>query len=101
VTIPESQKSAYEKRLCPDVTDEADDIYKIMNSYTNQTKRISFSINIFKCQVKKYINLNECASDDKIDLFLQNVYFTLYTLTNRVHYDDVEKPWRVSDKFHS
>ena len=61
-----------------------------MNSYSNQTQRTSFAIEIFKCKVNPLIGINECQSDKNIDLLLKNIYFTLYTLTSRVHYDNME-----------
>jgi hypothetical protein len=80
----------YEKRLCPDVTTEAEKIYKVMNSYSNQTERTYFAVEIFKCKVNPLIGVNECQSDKNMDLLLKNIYFTLYTLTSRVNYDNME-----------
>ena len=53
--------------------------------------------------MKPYIGINECAPDHKIDQLLDNVYFTLYTLTNRVNYENMENNnfVRVRDKFNS
>ena len=60
--ISESDKIEYNKRLCPDITPEAEKIYQIMHPYTQRTKRISFAIMIFKCQVDP--GVQECAPDD-------------------------------------
>ena len=61
--ILESNEQGFKKRFCPDVTPEAEKFYQLKNSYTNETKRISFEIVIHKCQVKPYVGINYCAPD--------------------------------------
>ena len=45
------EKGGISKRICPDVKSryDKDTFYKIRNSYTNQTLRNSFSVEIMKC----------------------------------------------------
>jgi hypothetical protein len=55
--------------LCPDVSDEAKELYKIVNGYSNSKKRVSFSIDIFKCEEKELFK-NTCKSDPEIKKLL-------------------------------
>ena len=88
--IDPDETKAYEKRLCPDVAFGKDIVYKIMNGYSNRKKRINFSIDIFKCKEKEFFG-NTCKNDTEIETFLREVYFTFYTLTSRVSYDQYSK----------
>ena len=72
-------------------------------------KRVSFSVDIYKCEEKKFIG-NKCKDDTEIIKLLQQIYFTFYTLTNRVSYDHLSLknstgnqsyPYITKEVFHS
>ena len=42
----------YEKRFCPDVDSNGDQL-EIKNIYDNENERISFSLEIYRCKLKK------------------------------------------------
>ena len=47
-------------RLCPDITEENKDFYKIKNLYTNKYERLNFAIEIHKC---KNSSTKTCKND--------------------------------------
>lgn len=51
----------------------------VKNDYANETERISFSLDIVKCN--KDTNKN-CKSDKEIEHFLNNIYLTVFTSEN-------------------
>ena len=61
-------------RLCPDL-EAINDQLQVKNGYSNNEDRISFGIEIHKCD-----NSDECKSDDEISTFLDNVIWTIYTI---------------------
>ena len=68
--IPDEQRGAYNLRLCPDTHTLHSQIYKILNGYSNRMKRVSFSVDIYKCEEKKFIG-NKCKDDKEIKKLLQ------------------------------
>ena len=65
--------------LCPNITKEYKDLFTIMNDYSNTDLRKSFSIDVFTCKEKPYMN-NKCRSKPDIDHLLKNLHFTMYNL---------------------
>ena len=51
--------------------DHLKDSYKVKNGYTNETERISFSIEIHKCQVNEPGDV--CKSDEEIEQYLSKL----------------------------
>ena len=49
VKVDEAFLKAINDRICPDVPDD-ESFYKVMGSYTNETLRHSFSVEIITCQ---------------------------------------------------
>ena len=80
--VDESFYKVVKNRICPDI-DNSVNKYMIKNGYSNETLRNSFSIEVHKCIPS--LNPN-CKSDSEINWFLQSIYFTLFTLTERVSY---------------
>ena len=75
--INDENRDSFMSRFCPDF-DAIKDYWRIKNGYTNQTERLSFSIEILKCNEDNYHGT--CASDPDIDVVLKNIYFTMYYL---------------------
>ena len=61
VTVNEKDKNSYEARLCPDVSQMLKHLYRIKNTYGDQKERISFSVEIEKCENK--LDLSYCKRD--------------------------------------
>ena len=83
-------------RICPDIPKEAP-WYRLKNGYTNRNERVSFSIDIYKCDGNKF-----CKSDGQIEQALKNMYLTFFhseTQLNFEHFD--ENPMLVQDGYHS
>ena len=95
--VDDSFKAVIERRLCPDIEND-DDLYQVMNAYSNETERFSFATAIYRCT-------RDCASEARISALLENIYFTLYTVTERANTQwssDSTKSHIVSkDVFHS
>ena len=64
------------KRFCPAIENIAE-YYEIKNGYTNSTERISFSIEIVKCNRELG---EECHDDQYVEKVLSYMYFTVYYL---------------------
>ena len=95
--VDDSFKAVIERRLCPDIEND-DDLYQVMNAYSNETERFSFATAIYRCT-------RDCVSEARISALLENIYFTLYTVTERANTQwssDSTKSHIVSkDVFHS
>jgi len=61
-------------RYCPDM-DSIKDILKLKNGYLNNEDRISFSVEIEKCNSLENPN---CKKDAAIQKVLDVLYFTVY-----------------------
>jgi len=59
--------------FCPD-TERVEEYYKLKNSYSNFTERISFSIEIIKCDNET--NNYQCKSDEVIKDFVSHLMMT-------------------------
>ena len=68
--IDPNQRDALTYKMCPDVNDEIKEIYMILNGYSNRKKRVSFSIDIYKCEENKVFK-NTCKSDPEIEELLR------------------------------
>lgn len=70
--------------MCPDDSggNHYQDIWKVKNSYTNKTERISFNIEIIECEGPG------CESPSNISKLLDNLEFTIFTLVDRVEFTD-------------
>ena len=100
--VSDQLKKSIERRLCPDQESINSDFYKVLNGYTNETERNSFSISIYKCSTSFG---NYCQSNARIEQFSKQVFFTFYTLTSRADLEwkgsDNLSPIVVKDIFHS
>jgi hypothetical protein len=83
VTVDEKDKESYEARLCPDVSQMMKHLYRIKNTYGDQKERISFSVEIEKCENKQ--DPTYCKRDQTMKDFLNNIYFTLYYTQEHVN----------------
>jgi len=74
----------------------------VKNEYNNIDDRISFSIEIIKCD--KSID-ESCKDDDEIENALKELYFTGYYIEDDAHLSEGAniggKPTVTFDKFHS
>jgi hypothetical protein len=62
--------------------------FKVKNSYNNNTLRYSFSIEVIPCKD----DTNQiCAPQDKIDKIFKHLYFTMYTIQNRIDFDKAKE----------
>lgn len=91
----------YSKRFCPEINKIAD-YFQIKNAYANTTERISFSVEIVKCNPEFS---QTCKSDETVQKFLDVVYFTMYNIEEVVDFKNNHKvgsrPVRTTNKFHS
>ena len=51
VTMDETTKQLISLRICPNISEELMPFYKVKNSYSNNTLRYSFSIEVIPCKV--------------------------------------------------
>ena len=87
----------YEKRLCPD-GDRIKNFWKIKNGYSNAKDRISFTIQAVLCNDQA----QTCAPEEDIDFLLEQLYFTMNVVEDRVLFGDNDThPYRTIDQFHS
>ena len=83
-------------RICPDIK-KTDPFWKVINGYTNEEFRQSFSLMLLKCNPK--FN-TKCKSDSEIQRFLKSMYFTVYLVTDDVVFnEDAEVELSAKDKF--
>lgn len=89
----------FTKRFCPDINDDFKKFWQVKNGYTNETERISFSVEIVKC------NDADCKSEAQTQKIMNLMYFTVYTLEEAIDFKNPEKlnsrPVRVQTTFHS
>ena len=69
VEIQEDDVSSYESRICPDWSDA-----KVQNRYSNQTYRVSTSLDIVLCTFDGDCEKNQT----KVEMLVKNLFFTLY-----------------------
>ena len=72
---------------------------RIKNGYTNSNERISFSVQVVNCS-------DNCESKEKVAQVMKQVYFTLYTVQERINFGKGDKnygqkPTSVIDTFQS
>jgi len=67
IEITDENKDTFESRFCPDF-EGLEDEWRIRNGYANETDRVSFEIDIFKCNKDKNPN---CGEDEDIDKVLK------------------------------
>ena len=60
VKITSAFSKSISKRVCPDVSEEDSEMYKVRNDYTNETLRNSFSIEILTCSLE---TSSECKDE--------------------------------------
>ena len=64
--------------MCPDTDSELlNEYFVIKNGYTNRTERLSFSIEIHKCNDRYN---PECKPNEEIVDLLDKIYFNFYML---------------------
>lgn len=84
--------------ICPDAPSNFD-YYRVENKYTNYTYRVSFSVDIHMCIPTNGIT---CKSNDKVKLFLEDYYFTFFTLQERIDFTmETERPIKTISTFNS
>lgn len=82
--------------ICPDAPSDFD-YYRVENKYTNYTYRVSFSVDIHICIPGGRI---ECKSNESVKRFLEDYYFTFYTLQERVDFS-LARPIKTISTFNS
>ena len=94
------EMNSYVKRFCPDI-DKIEDYLQIKNGYNNKDERISFSVEIVKCNDTPSVT----CRNDATEAILEQVYFTLYNLEEIIDFKNPDKlksrPIRTEVKFHS
>ena len=101
--------------MCPEK--DLNDLLRVKNSYYNEDNRVSFHIEINKCNrwngikanshySKESIYKHDCKLDPVIEKMLNVVFFTFQTMNVDVEFggdidDSKEIPLRISDGFHS
>jgi len=97
----EVEARSYAKRFCPDI-DKIKDHFQIKNGYNNKHERISFSVEIVKCNDDS--SKVKCKNDATEDI-LEQIYFTLYNVEEIIDFKNPDKlksrPIRTEVKFHS
>ena len=87
--------------MCP-ATENIPDFYRIKNSYSNVTERLSFNLEIITCNIDVH---NDCATDEDISEFSDKIILTQYFLQETINYRDSnnygKKPTRVESIFYS
>lgn len=84
-------------RICPDIL-ERDPMFKVINGYTNEDFRQSFSLELWKCNSK--YGGKKCRSDSEIRSFLKSVFFTIFAINSEVVFtEDAEVLVTAKDRF--
>ena len=109
--IDDAFHKVLENRLCPDfdgINSNSTDpetrngsFYKVMNSYTNEQLRRSFSVEIWTCN--SVLDKN-CRTDSQITDFLNNFYFTMFTTNEKAEFTKSnlnKRPVSIKDTVHS
>lgn len=71
----------------------------VENLYDNVNYRRSFSIMMLKCN-DSHSDV-KCASDEEITTFLDNFYYTIYAVTDKVIFDNANVDFQTNEKFFS
>lgn len=95
-TVEEDFAQVIKGRLCPHFDGDVD-YWKIKNSYSNDTERKSFSLEIRKCMETPK---NKCKSPNEVQQFLNNVYFTVYYTQTNTELFHPDHEGSVLDAFH-
>ena len=74
----------YEQMLCPNF-DNHSDLVRVRNIYDNKADRVSFSMEIYRCKSSR---TKRCQSTFKVDRFFSQIYFTMYTLVERIDFSE-------------
>jgi hypothetical protein len=69
----EGTNALFDGRLCPNMNDEFKH-YNVKNGYSNLKDRLSFSVEIWKCNKKMNAN---CKEDEEIERLLNVTYYTI------------------------
>jgi hypothetical protein len=80
----EGQKKAMQsRRICPDIL-KNDPMWAVMNGYTDEEFRQSFSIELWSCNPK----YNKCKDDSEIEKFLKKTFYTVYLVSDNALFTD-------------
>ena len=83
-------------RICPDLPKD-DSRWRVMNSYTNEMLRHSFSIMLIKCN--PLLN-SKCKNETEIEALLKKFYMTVYVVTDEIVYnEEAEVQLIAKDRF--
>lgn len=105
--IIETEKTLklYERsHFCPEF-DKFQDLVKVKNLYNDAKERVSFAVEIYRCDPKK----RRCENVAKIERFLKQFHVTLSTIIDRIEYSEdhlvksslKDMPVKTLLKFHS
>ena len=75
-----SDTSRLSVKLCPDF-ETYPDLIELLNNYNNPV-RTDFSIDFYKCYK------NNCKSNYETDKLFRNLWFTVSTIQNQVHFEN-------------
>ena len=84
---PIVRQKTLEHRICPDI-DKNDEAWKVVNGYSNEQLRHSFSLMLTKCSLE--FNSN-CKNDTEIAKFLNSMFFTVYVVGDEIVYNENAK----------
>ena len=83
----ETDQKAAEKmlkhRVCPNIN-KTDPIWEVINSYSDEKFRKSFSVMLLKCNP----DYGPCKNETEIQNFLQYMFFTMFVVKNDLIFDD-------------
>ena len=86
IIIDEDSYESKIARFCPHIDMDLEPWYMVQNAYNDDHLRNSFSVEILTC--KK----GDCKGKVEIGAFLNDIYFTLYTIAEMVDFsaDEIE-----------
>jgi len=87
ILIDEDTIGSKLNRFCPHIDMPNEPWYKVMNAYSDDHLRHSFSIEILTCFNKEP---GYCKSKEEMEFFLENTYFTLYTISDMIDFSVTE-----------
>ena len=97
-TLDESQKAAYQTRLCPDAN-AIKDWWKLKNEYSSMERK-SFNVQVALCD--NSTSEVPCAPLNHTIFLLDKLMFKLYVLEDYIQFKEIGKlPYTTIDKFHS
>lgn len=82
-----SNLSTGNNRLCPSIPDNFDQ-YRLKNAYANQTERLSFSVEIWRCN--RVLN-PKCKTETEVKSFLDVAFFTMSISHDLLHFGSDDK----------